>query len=349
MALTQVPASMQESNAQYTGFKNRIINGAMVIDQRNAGALVSGANGFITDRWTMAKYSSGSGVYSGQQVTDAPAGFTNSLKVTITTNETSQPTDAYWQVFQRGEGYNFADLGFGTSTPSAITVSFWVKSSVAGTYSASIFNDGFGGTNRNYVTTYTINSANTWEYKSFTVAGDGAAGSGFWSKTNGTSVCLFFDMGSGVNQTTSSPNTWTTENTRRASGSIRLMATNGATWQVTGVQLEKGSTATSFDYRPYGTELALCQRYYEDSKLDTNGQTILMKSGLYESNNYPFKVIKRASPTMTSLEQTWWPFGGGTGTTSTYTLVSSPNSFYIATPNGSSWTFAQKWAASAEL
>lgn len=311
MPLTQVDQGLLSSTAQYTGFKNRIINGQMQIDQRNAGALVSNANGYITDRWTMAKYSSGSGAYSGQQVTDAPAGFTNSLKVTVTTNESSQPTDAYWQVFQRGEGYNFADLGFGTSSPSAITVSFWVKSSVTGTYSACIYNDGSGGTNRAYVTTYTINAANTWEYKSFTLTGDGASGAGYWNTTNGTSVCLFFDMGSGVNQQAASANTWLNTNVRRISGTVRLMATSGATWQVTGVQLEKGSTATSFDYRPYGTELALCQRYYEKSYPQGTVPGAVTATGSFEANNSSysnnvaygppafFKVIKRTTPTIT--------------------------------------------------
>jgi hypothetical protein len=294
--------SIAQSGANNVTMRNRIINGNMVIDQRNAGALVSNANGYITDRWTMAKYSSGSGAYSGQQVTDAPAGFTNSLKVTVTTNESSQPTDAYWQVFQRGEGYNFADLGFGTSSPSAITVSFWVKSSVTGTYSACIFNDGSGGTNRAYVTTYTINAANTWEYKSFTLTGDGASGAGYWNTTNGTSVCLFFDMGSGVNQQAASANTWLSTNVRRISGTVRLMATSGATWQVTGVQLEAGTTATAFEQRLYGQELALCQRYYYRSD-DSQSNGILMSGGVEGSTGAAvgsiLPVTMRATPTIT--------------------------------------------------
>lgn len=252
--------SMTPTADSLQGFRNRIINGDMRIDQRNAGASVANANGFITDRWTMAKYSTGGGAYSGQQVSDAPTGFVNSLKVTVTTNESSQPADAYWQVVQYIEGFNSADLGFGTSSPSTITLSFWVKSSVTGTYSVAFYNNGQGGVARSYIATYTINSANTWEQKSITITGDGSGGSGYWSTTTGYGPSVFFDMGSGTNTQTTA-NSWQTGNYRRTSGSVRLMATNGATWFVTGVQLEVGSVATPFERRPYGTELSLCQRY----------------------------------------------------------------------------------------
>jgi hypothetical protein len=244
------------------GFRNRIINGNMVIDQRNAGALVSNANGFITDRWSLSKYGPAGGAYSGQQVSDAPTGFVNSLKVTVTTNEASQSADAYWQLFQTIEGNNSADLGFGTATPNVFTVSFWVKSSVAGTYSFAIFNNAQGGTSRSYITTYTVNTASTWEYKTITITADGSAGSGFWSTTTGNGPALYFDLGCGTAQETTA-NTWASVNARRIAGTVRLMATSGATFQITGVQLEKGNIATSFDVRPYGTELALCQRYFQ--------------------------------------------------------------------------------------
>lgn len=243
------------------GYKNRLINGGMVFDQRNAGAAVTSANGFITDRWSLGKYDPTGGSYTGQQVSDAPAGFNYSLKVTVTSSVV-QSADQFWQAFQTIEGYNVADFGFGTSSPKQVTLSFWVKSSVTGTYSVAFFNNGVGSTDRAYVTTYTVNSANTWEQKTITITGDGSSGSGYWGTTNNAGLGVYFDLGCGTNQEATA-NTWVTGNERRVAGTVRLMATNSATWQITGVQLEKGSTATSFDFRSYGTELQLAQRYFQ--------------------------------------------------------------------------------------
>jgi hypothetical protein len=299
---------LDTSATQLFGMRNRIVNGAMMIDQRNAGALVSSANGFITDRWSLAKYDPTGGAYSGQQVTDAPSGFTNSLKVTVTTSIT-QSADQYWQLFQKIEGFNTADLGFGTSSASQVTVSFWIKSSVTGTYSVSLFNEGVGSTNRAYVTTYTINAANTWEYKTVTITGDGASGAGYWGTTNGSGLGVYFDLGCGTNQQATA-NTWTTSNARRVSGTVRLMATGSATWQVTGIQLEKGSTATSFDYRPYGTELALCQRY---GQLVTQQQNSGDVCGTGSTTNvkFQFPVTMRSAPTASLITAGSWIVGNG--------------------------------------
>lgn len=298
MTITIVSADVGGTGltTSFNSFKNRIINGDMRIDQRNAGASVANANGFITDRWTMAKYSTGGGAYSGQQVSDAPTGFVNSLKVTVTTNESSQPADAYWQVVQYIEGFNSADLGFGTSSPSTITLSFWVKSSVTGTYSVAFYNNGQGGVSRSYIATYTINSANTWEQKSITITGDGSGGSGYWSTTTGYGPSVFFDMGSGTNTQTTA-NSWQTGNYRRTSGSVRLMATNGATWFVTGVQLEVGSVATPFERRPYGTELNLCQRYFYIT--DTNAGFGTPGTTTQASFKTRLPVTMRTAPTLT--------------------------------------------------
>jgi hypothetical protein len=278
------------------GFRNRIINGAMMIDQRNAGALVSNANGFITDRWSMSKYDPTGGAYSGQQVSDAPTNFVNSLQVTVTTN-IAQSSDAYWQLFQTVEGNNSADLGFGTATPSVFTVSFWVKSSVIGTYSIAIYNNGQGGTARSYVTTYTVNTASTWEYKTITITADGSSGSGFWSTTTGNGLGLYFDLGCGTAQQTTG-NTWASVNARRIAGTVRLMATSGATFQVTGVQVEKGNIATSFDVRPYTTELQLCQRYYWQNTTAA-GYYAYQYSDAYRMLPVSFPVPMRSTPTAT--------------------------------------------------
>ena len=274
--------------------RNKVINGAMVIDQRNGGSLVSNANGFITDRWSLGKYDPTGGAYSGQQVADGPSGFTHSLKVTVTTS-VSQATSAYWQAFQRIEGYSVSDLGFGTASPKTITVSFWVKASVTGTYSFAVFNEGVGSTNRAYATTYTVNAANTWEYKTVTLTGDGASGSGLWGTDNGKGMGIYFDLGCGVNEEVTA-NTWATGNYRRVAGTVRLMDTLNATWQITGVQLEVGSVATPFEHRSFGQELPLCQRYYQVSYSGSYREYV------YNVHRFPqtYIVAMRASPSTTA-------------------------------------------------
>jgi len=275
--------SVQNTAATGFGFKNRIIDGAMVIDQRNAGAAVT-TEGYLVDRWRTYRDQT----YSIQQVSDAPSGFSYSLKVT----KTSTTQSTYAGLIQYIEGFNTADLTFGTASASTITLSFWVKSSVTGTFTVAISNS---AETRWYGATYTINSANTWEQKSVTVAGDT---SGTWiGATNGTGIQVWFNYGQAA--TAQAAGVWTTSsNARAATGTTSLGTTNNATWQVTGVQLEKGSTATSFDYRPYGTELALCQRYFEVAQVTStnygNGS-----NGVY--CQVPFKAIKRATPTMTDV------------------------------------------------
>jgi len=234
--------------------RNRIINGDMRIDQRNAGASYSQSTSTIygLDRWS-GDIDTGTGRWDVQQVSDAPVGFSNSLKVTITTQE-SQPTSARHQIFQSIEGYNISDLGFGTANASPITVSFWVKTSVTGIHSLNVSSGNYV-----YTTSYTVNSADTWEYKTITIPG---ATAGSWGNTNGVGLFLEFTIGGGTAEVVTA-NTWRADTTTKiVSGSVYLPATSGATWQITGVQLEAGSVATPFEHRQYGTELQLCQRYY---------------------------------------------------------------------------------------
>ena len=240
------------------GFRNRIINGAMVIDQRNAGASVTVNNVgiFVTDRWTCIARPTGGGVYSAQQVSDAPTGFSNSLKLTVTTVDTSLGASDYYFAWQKIEGFNTADLSFGTSSAKTVTLSFWVKSSITGQFSAFLTNQ---AETYSCPIAYTINTANTWEYKTVTFGG---ATAGTWiGATNGTGLIVGFGLANGTSlQGTSG--VWAASSYYGSTGDVNWMATNGNTFQVTGVQLEKGNIATSFDVRPYGTELALCQRYY---------------------------------------------------------------------------------------
>jgi hypothetical protein len=260
MALTTVSPGLLDSNAQYYSFKNRIINGAMVIDQRNAGASVTGStsNPYSVDRWQIV--SSQNSKYTAQQNAGSvtpPAGFTNYLGIT-SSSAYSVLTADYFAVQQIIEGYNVADLAWGTASAATVTLSFWVRSSLTGTFGGAFKNS---AGNRSYPFTYTISAANTWEQKFVTVAGDTT---GTWLTNNGNGCNVIFGLGTGSTYS-GTANTWAGTNYVQPTGTVSVVGTNGATFYITGVQLEKGSTATSFDYRPYGTELALCQRYYQKS------------------------------------------------------------------------------------
>ena len=241
-----------------TSFKNRIINGAMMIDQRNAGAAVTG-NAWAVDRFRAFIFGIDQLVLTTQQDTSAPAGFVNSYKATVTTAETTFTDTEDCSIIQLVEGNNIADLGWGTANASAVTLSFWVRSSLTGTFGGCLQNN--GGT-YSYPFSYTISVADTWEYKTIIIEGETT---GTWLTTNGIGVRVNWSLGSGVDRL-GTAGAWVASNVRGVTGQVQLAETVNATWQITGVQLEKGSTATSFDYRPYGTELQLCQRYYQNVK-----------------------------------------------------------------------------------
>ena len=249
------PDSTTQNTTDRYGFVNRIINGDMRIDQRNAGASISVGSSpvYAVDRF-QSRVAQGSG-HTGQQVSTAPVGFNNSLKITIGTG--ASPT-AGQNTFinQQIEGFNFADLGWGTANAQTITVSFRVYSSLTGTFAYSIANNAL---NRSYVATYSIPVANTWTTISLTIPGDT---SGTWvGATNGVGSYNFWDLGSGSDRS-GTAGAWQTDFLTRTSATVNVAGTSGATFYITGVQLEVGSVATPFERRPYGTELALCQRYY---------------------------------------------------------------------------------------
>lgn len=269
------------------GFRNRIINGNMAIDQRNAGASVTpvgGATTYTLDRWVFDL--SQSSKFTTQQNAGSvtpPVGFTNYLGITSSSAYTVLNSD-YFAVKQLIEGFNCADFGWGTAGAQAVTLSFWVRSSLSGTFGGCFSN---GANNRAYPFIYTINAANTWEQKTITVAGDT---SGTWLTTNGIGIELNFGFGVGSTYSTTA-GAWASGNYLSATGATSVVGTNGATFYITGVQLEAGSVATPFERRPYGTELALCQRYYE-----TVGGTVATTHPIYFPRSY--KVTKRASPTL---------------------------------------------------
>ena len=280
----------------YDGFKNRIINGAMVIDQRNAGASVTPTDGqYSLDRYLfgVSQTSKLTAQQNAGSVTP-PVGFSNYLGVTSSSAYSITSTD-FFDIQQRIEGFNTSDLAWGTANAQTVTLSFWVRSSLTGTFGGCIRNS---AQNYSYVFSYSISSANTWEQKSVTIAGPT---SGTWiGGTNGVGMIVQFSLGMG-STLSNTAGSWYSGNYRAPTGSVSVVGTSGATFYITGVQLEKGSTATSFDYRPYGTELALCQRYFET--FTTIYVPTLYKtgaSGTVRTSVWFYKVTKRATPTVTT-------------------------------------------------
>jgi hypothetical protein len=248
--------STTQATAFTSGMRNRIINGAMVIDQRNAGASVAGNGVYTLDRWlantnTVNKFN----VQQNAGSVTPPAGFSNYLGVTSSSAYTLAAGE-FTGIVQNIEGFNTADLNWGTANAQTVTLSFWVRSSLTGSFGAALRNS---AGNRSYPFSYTISSANTWEQKSVTIAGDTT---GTWvGATNGTGIQVWISLGSG-STFSGTANAWAAASLIQPTGSVSVVATNGATFYITGVQLEKGSVATPFEYTQYQQELALCQRYY---------------------------------------------------------------------------------------
>ena len=286
-------------------FRNRIINGAMVIDQRNAGASVTNIAGsvYTLDRWqACGDVTSKFTVQQNAGSVTLPTGFVNYLGCTSLSAYSVPSTESYF-LRTKIEGYNIADLGWGTSAAKTVTLSFQVYSSLTGTFGGAIVNSGSG---RSYPFTYTISSANTWTSISITVAGDT---SGTWLTTNGIGIEVRFSLGAG-SSASGTAGSWSSNNYYSATGATSVVGTNGATFYITGVQLEKGSTATSFDYRPYGTEFSLCQRYYQVAPILYGAAISTTKVGM--GYNYP--VVMRSSPTgalLTSTPYAEWPDNAG--------------------------------------
>jgi hypothetical protein len=241
--------------ANSMGFRNRIINGDMRIDQRSSGASVTPAGGGSTyyscDRWQ--QWLSQSSKYSIQRSTTAPTGFTNSLFATSLSAYSVLSTDNF-ALSQQVEGFNSADLGWGASGAQTVTLSFWVRSSLTGTFGGALSNS---AVNRSYPFAYTISAANTWEQKTISIAGDTT---GTWLTDNGIGIRVWFSIGAGSNYL-GTAGTWAAADYRGATGQTSVVGTSGATFYITGVQLEAGSVASPFERRDYGRELIMCQRY----------------------------------------------------------------------------------------
>ena len=292
-------------------FRSRIINGGMVIDQRNAGAsIAAGDNSFAVDRFAMY-HQSGSGskgnIQQNQGSVTPPAGFTNYLGFTTTSAYSVAAGDGY-AFNQRIEGFNTTDLGWGTANAKTVTLSFWVRSSLTGTFGGAVRNS---AANRSYPFTYTISAANTWEYETITIPGDT---SGTWLTTNGLGIQVLWGLGVG-STFSGTAGAWAASAFLSATGATSVVGTNGATFYITGVQLEVGTQATSFEYRQYQQELALCQRYFEKSYNTDVAPSTSTSVGVVGATGVQgattgseisaagfFRVTKRVTPTMSYFD-----------------------------------------------
>lgn len=353
-AYTKTEVDSKVGTTGSLGFRNRIINGDMRIDQRNNGASVTPAdNAYVVDRFQVI--TSQASKFTSQQNAGSvtpPTGFSNYLGLTVgaSANVTVGSSD-YFGVQQKIEGFNTADLAWGTASASSITVSFWVRSSVTGTFGGSIANG--VAFNRAYPFTYTISSANTWEQKSITIPGDT---SGSWSGTNVATIVLRLSIGAGSSNS-GAAGAWGATNSTSATGATNLISTNGATFYITGVQLEAGTVASPFERRDYGRELIMCQRYYQlfggAGGAASSSQVHAQCKFPVEMRNTPSQItiangtngvvgLNRAIANATGVGLVWQSdrFGAGVGVNSSDTTMSVGS---IA------WIFGGTCAANAEL
>ncbi len=292
--------SIAQSGANNVTMRNRIINGNMVIDQRNNGAVVSSAiadDAFYTlDRWYGRQNAASK--FSIQRSTVAPAGFSNSILLT-SLSAYSLGASEHFGLTQPIEGFNTTDFAWGTANGISVTLSFWVRSSLTGTFGGHVNN---ADSTMTYVFSYTINSANTWEYKTITIP---APTTSTWQTGNLVGLYLTFSIGAGSSVTRSTG--WGAF-ARSVTGQTSLVGTNGATFYATGVQVEEGTTATAFEQRLYGQELALCQRYYYKNQA-SGGADYFGSGQAYSTTSAivctPFAVPMRTNPT--ALEQNGQP------------------------------------------
>ena len=329
--LTFNDGSTQATAATGFGFKNRLINGDMRIDQRNNGAsvTVNDTAPYVLDRYFAQDATDGS--FTVQRSSVAPTSFNNSMLITVATTDTSLAASQVARIVQRIEGFNVADLGWGAAGAQTVTLSFWVRSSVTGAFGGALSNSAF---NRSYPFTYTISAANTWEQKTITIVGDTT---GTWLTNNG--IGLEINFGLGVGSTFSgTAGAWSGSGLMSSTGATNLLAFSGATFYITGVQLEKGSTATSFDYRPYGTELALCQRYAivygRDQVYNEIGGTGFAYGTADTNIPVAFPVQMRTTPTLSTSGNFQVSDGASATAITAMSIITAQSSSLIASVRG---------------
>lgn len=292
MAISKIP-SAGISNA--VNFRNILINGDMSVDQRNETATINaGSPTYNVDRF-LGRGASSAGVFTLEQDTDSPDDFTNSLKATVTTADSSVDSGASYRLQQVVEGVNTSQLNWGTSSAKTVTLSFYVKSSVAGTFGGSLAN---GDYNRFNVFSYAINSADTWERKTVTITGDT---SGTWATNTGLGIRVNWSLGAGSTYV-GSAGSWGSSAKEGVTGQTNLIETNSATFRITGTQLEIGNQASSFEHLPIDVNLRRCQRYYY-ALLNTGENNKYFVSGYQYTSSYiycftEFPTEMRAAPTL---------------------------------------------------
>jgi hypothetical protein len=317
--------------------KNRIINGDMRINQRGfSGTPTNGA--YTLDRWyTGVAQASKLTISQNAGSVTPPAGYTNYLGITSSSAYSVTSTD-YFYIEQIIEGLNVADLAWGTSSAKTVTVSAQVYSSLTGTFGGVIQN---GAGNRSYPFTYTISSVNTWTPISVTIPGDTT---GTWATDNTGGMFVLFSLGSGSTYS-GTAGSWSGGTYFGTTGATSIVGTNGATFYITGVQLEVGSSATGFEYRQYGTELALCQRYFQKESSRPIGKAIVSN----QSSAIQLPVTMRVAPTVTGASFSS-PNGGAIGTCTIEDTGTGAFAYVNSSANGSiNYNYLISYSAGSEL
>jgi hypothetical protein len=318
-----------------TAYVNRIINGDMRIDQRNAGAAIVPIpqNSYTVDR--LLYNASQAGKFNFQQNANSgtgPEGFPNYAGFVVASAYTASAAE-FFSTSQRIEGFNISDLGWGSASAKTVTLSFWVKTSLAGTHSGALVNGSF---NRSYPYSFTVSAANTWEYKTITIPGDTT---GTWNTTNGMGVGVAFNLGNG-SDLLGTAGAWVAANKGGVTGATSVVGTSGATFFITGVQLEAGSVASPFERRDYGRELMMAQRYcvlLDNDQCHTGaGLWYATTAAVYQMR---LPVQMRTAPTLTNVSPTVTMYiNGGVLTGTAPTLNTANNSsveFYTPVSSGS--------------
>ena len=282
--------------------RNLIINGAMNVWQRGTSFTGVAAGAYHTDRFQSYNNSNASGESTISKSTDTPDGFGSSYKLQVTTADTSLHSTAEYNLYYKVEGQDLQGLKKGTSDAKSLTASFWVKSSVIGTFVVELMDN--DNSNRHISKSYTIDAANTWEYKTITFEGDTV---GTLDNDNNNSFHIAWWLGGGAGRTGGTLQTsWGALNqANRAVGQTNVHATVNNTWQITGLQLEVGSVATDFEHKTHAEELAACQRYYERIEAGASASYVGFSAGtIYGSGTYlghfTSSVPMRATPTFST-------------------------------------------------
>lgn len=356
MALSKIRNDSLADTAVH-GRRNLIINGAMTVAQRGTSFTSAANNTYPVDRFRVYRNGMDNLVYDLSQSSTAPEGFANSLKLDVTTAETASADNENLKIVTRIEAQNIQHLLYNTSNAKSVTFSFWVRSSTTGTYAIEIYT---ADPNRQITNTYTINTADTWEYKTVTFVGDT---SGAINNDNGIGLDISWFLSVPSNYNSGDSTSWRTyNNDGRGYGQTADVASTTGDFYITGIQLEVGDTATPFEHRSFSEELQLCKRYYEksynhdDAPANTSGRGRLgfYPYGFNSNARFPFRftVEKRANPTMTAYSSNNGTSGkmndgGGNDYSVSFTAIGTNGAEMVGSQTEDG--FFGHWTASAEL